>query len=276
MRSRPALAIALAFVCCMLLAVSRASGQTGAAAESSRAPSASAAGGGLRPLSPESPDSFGTFCCDILMIPAAAFVPRASNIDWVYTGQGYVSASANPNADRDVFWAPVALPSGAKIRFMGFFYDDADPANDITATLRQYTGFSDANTTFTNIASVTSSGSGGRAESFDSLGLAGHDVNNGSAQYAVVINVPVISANLGFKAVEISWQRQISPAPVTATFGDVPTSHTYFRAIEALNASGITQGCGNGNFCPQQNVTRGEMAAFLARALGLHFYYPPF
>jgi hypothetical protein len=55
------------------------------------------------------------------------------------------------------------------------------------------------------------------------------------------------------------------------TFGDVPTNYAYFRAIEALAASGITGGCGSGNFCPNQNVTRGEMAAFLARALGLHF-----
>jgi len=51
----------------------------------------------------------------------------------------------------------------------------------------------------------------------------------------------------------------------------VPKNHPYFRAIEALASSGITGGCGAGNFCPNQNVTRGEMAAFLARALGLHF-----
>ena len=227
-------------------------------------------------MRPASPDSFGTFCCDVLQIPAAAFVPRSSNIGWTYAGQGYIRATANPNIDNDTFWAPVALPTGTTIRFLGFLYDDSDPVNDITATLREYTGFSDANTSFNDIASVTSNGSGGRNESFDNLGLAGHTVNNGSAQYAVVINIPVISPNLGFKAVEISWQRQISPAPATATFGDVPTTHPFFRSIEALSASGITQGCGNGNFCPNGNVTRGEMAAFLARALGLHFYYPPF
>jgi hypothetical protein len=51
----------------------------------------------------------------------------------------------------------------------------------------------------------------------------------------------------------------------------VPTNFLYFKAIEALAASGITGGCGSGNFCPNQNVTRGEMAAFLARALGLHW-----
>lgn len=39
--------------------------------------------------------------------------------------------------------------------------------------------------------------------------------------------------------------------------------------IEALVAAGITSGCGDGKFCPTANVTRGQMAAFLVRALGL-------
>ena len=42
--------------------------------------------------------------------------------------------------------------------------------------------------------------------------------------------------------------------------------------IEKLSAAGITKGCNpptNNRYCPHQRVTRGEMAAFLARALGL-------
>jgi hypothetical protein len=41
--------------------------------------------------------------------------------------------------------------------------------------------------------------------------------------------------------------------------------------IEALAAAGVTRGCNpphNTRFCPEQPVTRGQMAAFLARALG--------
>jgi hypothetical protein len=43
-------------------------------------------------------------------------------------------------------------------------------------------------------------------------------------------------------------------------------------AIEAIAAEGITNGCNpptNDRFCPQAAVTRGQMAAFLARALNL-------
>jgi hypothetical protein len=51
----------------------------------------------------------------------------------------------------------------------------------------------------------------------------------------------------------------------------VPTSHPYFQFIQALAASGITGGCGGGNYCPDNPVTRGQMAVFLAKALGLQF-----
>ncbi|MCP4963791.1 MAG: S-layer homology domain-containing protein, partial [bacterium] len=40
--------------------------------------------------------------------------------------------------------------------------------------------------------------------------------------------------------------------------------------IEKLSAAGITSGCNpptNNQYCPNARVTRGEMAAFLARAL---------
>ena len=43
-------------------------------------------------------------------------------------------------------------------------------------------------------------------------------------------------------------------------------------AIEAIAASGITRGCNpplNSRYCPEASVTRGEMAAFLVRALSL-------
>jgi hypothetical protein len=65
---------------------------------------------------------------------------------------------------------------------------------------------------------------------------------------------------------------QVSPAPATASFpNDVPTSHPYFRFVEALKASGITGGCGTGSYCPDAAVTRGQMAVFLATALGLNW-----
>ncbi len=56
-----------------------------------------------------------------------------------------------------------------------------------------------------------------------------------------------------------------------ATFADT-SGHVFENDIARLAAAGITRGCNppaNTRFCPDQPVTRGAMAAFLARALGL-------
>ena len=56
----------------------------------------------------------------------------------------------------------------------------------------------------------------------------------------------------------------------TPYFNDVPASHGAFKYIQKMKDVGITQGCGNGNFCPDGVVTRDQMAVFLARTfLGL-------
>ncbi len=55
-----------------------------------------------------------------------------------------------------------------------------------------------------------------------------------------------------------------------APFTDVDAGGWACPYIQRLKALGITNGCGNGNYCPDANVQRDEMAAFLARAfLGL-------
>ncbi|MDH3307781.1 MAG: S-layer homology domain-containing protein, partial [Acidimicrobiia bacterium] len=49
--------------------------------------------------------------------------------------------------------------------------------------------------------------------------------------------------------------------------------------IEAIAAAGLTQGCdppANDRYCPTQLVSRGAMATFLVRALGLESQLPPF
>jgi hypothetical protein len=48
-------------------------------------------------------------------------------------------------------------------------------------------------------------------------------------------------------------------------FTDVPNSNLYHADIDALVDSGVTSGCGGGRYCPNNFVTRGEMAAFMNR-----------
>ncbi|MFY9552836.1 MAG: S-layer homology domain-containing protein [Thermoanaerobaculia bacterium] len=55
----------------------------------------------------------------------------------------------------------------------------------------------------------------------------------------------------------------------------MPTSHPLFRYVEALRASGITAGRNAMPplYCPDSPLTRGQMAVFLANALGLRWAY---
>jgi hypothetical protein len=86
--------------------------------------------------------------------------------------------------------------------------------------------------------------------------------------YVVAAGSDVASAVGG---VQIRWRRQVSPPPAAPTFLDVPETDGAWPQVEALAASGVTTGCGNGDYCPDATLTRRQMAVFLAKALGLHW-----
>ncbi|MCY3539383.1 MAG: S-layer homology domain-containing protein [bacterium] len=57
--------------------------------------------------------------------------------------------------------------------------------------------------------------------------------------------------------------------PYDPSFEDVPEGHRFAEVIYAIAAAGITKGCTTTTFCPDALLTRGQMAAFLARSLDL-------
>ncbi len=59
------------------------------------------------------------------------------------------------------------------------------------------------------------------------------------------------------------------PPDCTGIFADVPCPSTFANWIERLSAEGITAGCGGGNYCPGNPVTRAQMAVFLTKTFGL-------
>jgi hypothetical protein len=60
-----------------------------------------------------------------------------------------------------------------------------------------------------------------------------------------------------------------SPPAPSGNFNDVPVDYWAAAWIEQLAVEGITAGCGNGNYCPTDPVTRDQMAVFLVRTFGL-------
>jgi len=65
------------------------------------------------------------------------------------------------------------------------------------------------------------------------------------------------------------------PAGTGLVFADVPISYWAVNWIEKSFADGITAGCGGGNYCPENPVTRAEMAVFLLKAKHGAAYTPP-
>ncbi|CAG1772882.1 partial Cellulosome-anchoring protein, partial [uncultured bacterium] len=67
----------------------------------------------------------------------------------------------------------------------------------------------------------------------------------------------------------------VPPAPTGSIFTDVPADHWAGAFIEALAAEGVTSGCGAGNYCPDNLITRAEMAVFLLAAEHGPDWIPP-
>ncbi|HEY7574865.1 MAG TPA: S-layer homology domain-containing protein [Thermoanaerobaculia bacterium] len=213
------------------------------------------------------PHDYGVGNVNILQIPAAAFLPTLGGA-WTFDANFYFLPAT---AGAVYALAPVQLPTGSKITHLGVYYDDTDGTNDVSAFLFALPGY-DATATKSQLATVSSSGSGGKG--YASAPDFTHTVNNNvryGAGAQLVIEIYVPSSSAKFKAVDLWWTRQVSPAPGVATFVDVPTNHPFFVTIEAFAKSGATSGCGGGQFCPNGTVTRQELAKFFVRSLGLYW-----
>ena len=65
------------------------------------------------------------------------------------------------------------------------------------------------------------------------------------------------------------------PPACAGTFVDVPCPSQFADWIEEFAAEGITAGCGGGDYCPSQPVTRAQMAVFLLKAEHGGAFVPP-
>lgn len=226
-------------------------------------------------------NAFGTGTT-VTVIPPAAFSPGLGGGGPLYdmtelaTLQVLVSGT-------DPYWAPLDLPNGAVVDRLCLVANESTPAGSVNLFLvatevDRTPGW--AHDPFATLVSTGVPETPGWtrlcASDLDILHQAIADVD-GDGQPGVLTYSLLVTFNsdtgseqeLG--AVEVAWHRTLSPAPEVATFDDVPTSHLFFQQIEALAASGVTSGCGADSYCPDAPLTRGQMAAFLATALGLHW-----
>jgi hypothetical protein len=93
-------------------------------------------------------------------------------------------------------------------------------------------------------------------------------------EFAIVDYMPgsVQTQHIWFDNILITTEFPGTNVGPPTTFLDVPSGHLFLSDVEWLAATGVTRGCNppiNDRYCPDDPVTRGQMAAFLARALDL-------
>jgi hypothetical protein len=230
------------------------------------------------PTTRQAPDEFGTQDYTVTVVYAGSFAPQQSFSDYPIWGFGlntFSFAFQNPGGgclspgNVGDLYATANIPSGAIIDFIGL-----ETATGAFAAwgvdlvlLGRYNGQ-------TVIGSVNSTVHGFDTD-YNAAPL-GFQLT-GNVHNALVVHVQQAgtdqSCSDAFAWVEIWWRRQVSPAPDTPSFNDVPATDFGYQYIEALLASGITGGCGGDLYCPDAPLTRRQMAIFLSKALGLHWPY---
>jgi hypothetical protein len=219
--------------------------------------------GGL-PAEPSSALTFGPANTTALVIGAPEFDPVSSIATWTYGITGAKSTNLG-------MFATVRLPAGAVVSSVEAEGCDFDATHEMTFQLLRSPVPAGA------FVAMTANGVGTGVAAIPGCGVFSVSplpavsplvIDNVNFTYRMFVSTGGITA---LHAVRVYYTLQVSPAPGTATFGDVPTSHPFFQFVEALVASGITVGCGGGNYCPDAPLTRGQMAVFLSKALGLHF-----
>jgi S-layer family protein len=215
---------------------------------------------------------FGVADPTIYTLYAWDFVQADGQMTFGVTSPGsflrYCASSVAPYAPLGYLEGAVHLPTGALVDKIELAACDTDDAVDATAVLYYVP---DPGSPSVVLGTSTTAGTNGCF--YNSSPTIGHTVNNSSNSYAVEVALPAGNTNVSLRSVRIYYRLQVSSPGGPPTFNDVPASHPFFQFIEALAASGITGGCGNGNYCPDAPLTRGQMAVFLSKALGLYWPY---
>jgi len=220
----------------------------------------------------QSAPEYGTSQVSYVQIPGPAFVAQNSASVLAVSGNGLSGQALRivGGTGPQYFTAALQVPSGALLKSVR--YDVCDASGGSGGLVPGSLVVTDAlGNVQTASPAVASAGTGCESLTTDLTGLA-ITADNSAKHFSVVVSLTNAGApQVGLAGVAVGYQLQVSPAPGAATFGDVPTNHPFFQYIEALAASGITGGCGGGNYCPDTAVTRGQMAVFLAKALGLQW-----
>ncbi len=140
--------------------------------------------------------------------------------------------------------------------------------------------------TLTNVSPVIATSVTGEIFTYDPINLIQHlaqypDISSGDTQSCT--NCYSILAPASNRP-SLHWDIKITELPkctgcsnylyttafhIGNSFNDVPSSHIFYKYIEAMLHWDITSGCGGNNYCPSNNVARQAMAKFICNAMNV-------
>ncbi len=190
------------------------------------------------------------------------------SLSGVNTSSMYYYQNAGTPGD---WWAQVKLPAGAIVDSIELDACDTSATGQIQfGMMRAQQGNASGGENITPVGTTGVSNAAGCGFFYVNPSST-TTINNFNYHYWLFLNFGEQTSALKVAGFEIYYHLQVSPAPAVASFTDVPTSYWAFQYIEALKASGITAGVTPTTYEPESNVTRAQMAVFLAKALGLHW-----
>ncbi len=252
---------------------SLAAGRTGPGPSGGDAPPAAVPG--ISSPGSAGPQTYGTDTNGYVTLDATEFSPLSSTYTYAMGITGFRRFLTNVQGLG--FGAALHLPAGALVTFIELDGYDATP-NGLVAASLGVCDFDGQNCVYqagscSTIATVCSTveGAPGNFSTFAYIQGDGIIVDNFFKKYVVAAGNTTNDSTTSISQVIVGYLLRVSPAPPTATWNDVPTSHPFFQYVEALTASQITSGCGGNNYCPDAPLTRAQMAVFLSKALGLQW-----
>jgi hypothetical protein len=216
------------------------------------------------PMPPKEAPDFGPVDNSFIRITSQEFTTYFG--DAYHNGAALTRYSSFSNLE-----AGIHVPGGALVTYLEFDYCDTNASNHMTLDLLECDNQGQGCTGITP-GPLASANGGCSFIRYTNLAIT---IDNYHNQYVLDVTFGATDGTNLLAGAIVGYQLQVSPAPGSATFNDVPTSDGAFQFIEAFNAAGITVGCSTSPplFCPDNFVTRRQMAVYFAKALGLHWSF---
>jgi hypothetical protein len=224
------------------------------------------------------PGMLPAICALLTVVLLAVFTPSAFTQQQggayvlnpsVVAGGGGSSSNGNTGVEGTIGAGLTGNSSGGAFALDSGFWPAAVPCLSLSARARSFTASGGAGIVDLSGLAACAWTTVNHNPEFITITSGSNGHGNGVVTYSVASHT-----NTTRRIGTITIAGQTFTVLQGAAFLDIPIDHPFYTEIGKLSAWAVTLGCGgDGNYCPEQSVTREQMAAFIMRARGE--YNPP-